>query len=357
MIRADHLTLSRLILLPIPIAMLYQEAPAWRAAALAGFVLLGLTDVLDGPLARRQGPTPIGEALDIAADRVFLAAVYSVFAGLGIISLPVAILILAREYLVLGLRDLPTVTARTGAAGKLRTTVQMYGAGLLLLLWIPAGRGWIDGLLIAALAGAAVHQARVWSRHRRGDWRALWALGIAGSLLAVHLILPARDTMRYLTALILSVTLGTAAVYAWKARREIAAGLSRGPLEFLRLAGTTLVIPLLWAPLLRCGPPLSVAVAALAALELARLVVASDLARAGAPVGPGRELARLAVLAAAGGAVRMLAGSSGAGGSVRLLDGSNAAGAAALMITIALCGATALEAAARLRRRARGNIA
>ena len=343
MIRADHLTLSRLLLLPVPIAMLYQETTAWRAAALAAFVLLGLTDVLDGPLARRYGPTRIGEALDIVADRAFLATVYSVFADLGIISLPAAILILTREYLVLGLRDLPAVTARTGAAGKLRTTVQMYGAGLLLLLWIPAGRWWIAGLLVAALAGAAAHLFGAWHRHRRGDWRSLWGLGLVGSLLAVHLLLPARGTMRYVTALILSVTLATAAVYAWKARREIAAGLSQRPLELLRLAGTTLVIPIVWAPLLACGPPLSLAVAALAALELARLVLASDLARAGVSAGAGREIARLAVLAPAGSAVRMLAGSSGAS-------------TAALLVTIALCAVTALEAAARLSHCARREL-
>jgi phosphatidylglycerophosphate synthase len=342
MIRADHLTLARLLLLPIPIAMLYQGTTPWRAAALAGFVLLGLTDVLDGPLARRYGPTRIGEALDIVADRAFLAVVYSIFVDLRIVSLPVAILILTREYLVLGLRDLPTVTARTGAAGKLRTTVQMYGAGLLLLLWIPTGRGWITGLLAAALAAAAAHLIGVWRRHRRGDWRSLWATGLVGSLLAAHLLLPARDMMRYVTALVLAVTLATAAVYAWRARGEIAAGLSRRPVEVLRLAGTALLIPLLWAPLLACGPPLSLTVAALAALELARLVLGSDLA--GAAASAGRETARLAGLAAAGIAVRWLAESS-------------ATGTVAWLATLALCVATALEAAARLRRCARPRLA
>jgi len=243
---------------------------------------------------------------------------------------------------VLGLRDLPTVTARTGAAGKLRTTVQMYGAGLLLLLWIPAGRGWITGLLAAALAAAAAHLAGVWRRHRRGDWRSLWAVGLVGSLLAAQLLLPARDMMRYVTALILAVTLATAAVYAWRARGEIAQGLSRRPAEVLRLAGTALVIPLLWAPLLASGPPLSLTVAALAALELARLVLGSGLAGTGAAAG--RETVRLAGLAAAGIVVRRLAGSS-------------ATDTAAWLLTATLCVATALEAAARLRRSARRRLA
>lgn len=307
MIRADHLTLVRLLLLPLPVAMLYQASAEWRLAALVVFVLLGLTDVWDGRLARRQGATPIGEALDIIADRAFLAVVYCAFADLGVVPLLAVTVLLAREYLVAALRVLPTVHARTGLAGKLRTTFQMYGAGLLLLLWIITGFG---------SPGAAV---------------------------------TGRYAILGLMCLILSVTIVTAAVYVWKARMEIAAGLRSRPLEILRIGGAALIVPLLWAPLLKLGPPLSPAVGAFFACELARLLVRShllqgtDAAEARADRGEWGELLRLAFVCAAAIAARSLA---------ELGRGMEAATGVAVIVA----AVSALEVIGRLARSSRAGI-
>lgn len=298
-VRADHLTLARLVLLPIPLALLYQSDPAWRIAALGMFVLLGLTDVWDGPLARRQGPTRIGEALDILADRVFLALVFCIFADLGIVPVGVLVALLARELLVASLRTLPTVAARTGPAGKLRTTVQMYGAGLLLLLSIAERSPVVDALLLSGVIAGTSIQIRSWRRDRRRDWRALWAIGLAGSLELVRMVRPAA-TAPFLIAVIVGVSVGTAIGYAWSARRQIGAGLAASPWERWRVVVTTVAIPVFWAPRVETGPPLSIVVGVLAALELGRLLLRSNLARSVARIEPRREIVRGGLLAAAG---------------------------------------------------------
>ncbi|HEU4335041.1 MAG TPA: CDP-alcohol phosphatidyltransferase family protein [Candidatus Eisenbacteria bacterium] len=271
-LRADHLTLARLVLLPLPVAMLYQPALEWRVAALASFILLGLTDVWDGRLARRDGPTRFGELLDILADRIFLVVLYGALADLGVVSVWIFVVILAREFAVGAIRSLPTVTARSGLAGKLRTSIQMYGAGLLVVAWI-AGRFGAEG----------------WSRA---------ALGL-------------------LSAVIVAGTLATGAIYLWRARAQIAAGLRGRPGETLRVAAAAALAPLLWAPLVSAGPPLSLAVIALVAAVLARSFLESDLVpgrgrcAADADRERAQESRRLALLAAAGAATRLSAVDAG----------------------------------------------
>ena len=63
-ISANHVTAIRLVLLPFPMALMYVGGHAAMLTALGIFILLGLTDALDGYLARKYGPTPIGALLD-----------------------------------------------------------------------------------------------------------------------------------------------------------------------------------------------------------------------------------------------------------------------------------------------------
>src|SRR5512138_3647794 len=54
-ITANQVTLIRLVLLPLPVAMIYRNTHAWMLGALAVYIVLGLTDALDGYLARKYG--------------------------------------------------------------------------------------------------------------------------------------------------------------------------------------------------------------------------------------------------------------------------------------------------------------
>jgi cardiolipin synthase len=74
---ADAVTLARL---PLAVAFPLADHPGWRIAILAG---AGVTDLLDGPLARRFGGSRFGALLDPIADKLFMAAAFGVVAFSG----------------------------------------------------------------------------------------------------------------------------------------------------------------------------------------------------------------------------------------------------------------------------------
>ena len=100
---ANQLTLLRLLLVPVFALFMLYGRPGW---ALVVFVIAGVTDALDGFLARRTGPTTLGAWLDPMADKLLLA---TMFVTLSIPSLaPVARIPLWLTVLVLS-RDIAIV--------------------------------------------------------------------------------------------------------------------------------------------------------------------------------------------------------------------------------------------------------
>jgi CDP-diacylglycerol--glycerol-3-phosphate 3-phosphatidyltransferase len=104
---ANWITLSRFPLLLVIVLILYFGSPAAR---LAGVVLLfiGLMlDTVDGMVARRTGQTSLfGSVLDIAADRTYELVLWVCFADLGMISLTIPLIIIARTTLTDALRSI-----------------------------------------------------------------------------------------------------------------------------------------------------------------------------------------------------------------------------------------------------------
>ncbi|MDL1958934.1 MAG: CDP-alcohol phosphatidyltransferase family protein [Deltaproteobacteria bacterium] len=134
-IRANHLTALRIILLPLPYFLLYGDVRA-RIAALMAFTLLGLTDYLDGLLARRDGSTPLGKLLDPIADKIFIAVTLIPLVDLGILPLWIVWPIFFREFLVTEFRKFCAASKkqlRVTELAKIKTTLQMTGAGLILI--------------------------------------------------------------------------------------------------------------------------------------------------------------------------------------------------------------------------------
>src|SRR5919197_2803440 len=69
---ANQLTILRIVFVPVFIILLVYHEVGW---ALGTFVLAGITDVLDGIIARRFGQkTSIGAVLDPLADKLLMAA-------------------------------------------------------------------------------------------------------------------------------------------------------------------------------------------------------------------------------------------------------------------------------------------
>ena len=119
------------------------------------FAAASLTDLLDGPLARR-GKTvgPFGIYLDTTGDKVLVSVVLIALASTHLIDDWVAMLIVGREFLVTGVRTLASVEGQVIAAnfaGKVKTTVTL--AAIVLVLVVASFREQGLGLHLGSMAG------------------------------------------------------------------------------------------------------------------------------------------------------------------------------------------------------------
>lgn len=300
---ANHVTLARLFLLPLPVAMLYRGTTGWTLAALAVFILLGLTDAVDGMLARRYGGTPLGALLDPLVDKIFLVATYGPLADLGILPEWLVIALFVRELGVTWLRSIALdekVTFRTSRIAKLKTTVQMAGAGFIILYYLfpdPPQVRWVQW---AGIIGCLVPVAVRLLRGQRPGWRSRSGAVLIIAVCSLPWFLDYDGRVLAIAAVILALTLYSGAEYFWGMRGVLARRFRRAPLEALRLAALSVVIPLAYLPAMQLDGAPVWGILLLLAVELAIGGLDNSLVQDGVRRGPGADLARAAVQAAAG---------------------------------------------------------
>ncbi len=142
---ANNLTLSRLVLVPAFLFVLFWEDghdPLWRWVATAVFAIASITDRIDGDLARRRGlVTDFGKVADPIADKALTGAALVGLSLLGDLAWWVTLVIIARELLVTALRFWVirhgVIPASRG--GKLKTFLQAIAIGLYLMPLGDAG--------------------------------------------------------------------------------------------------------------------------------------------------------------------------------------------------------------------------
>jgi len=136
---ANTVTMARIVLLPLPCAMLVYGEGNILWVCLVLYVFLGFTDFVDGVMARRDGPTRIGGLIDPVADKIFMAAIIlPLVAGGAEVKCPawVAGALFSRELLVTALRSSVSLRdgqIRTSKLAKMKTITQMGGVGTVFL--------------------------------------------------------------------------------------------------------------------------------------------------------------------------------------------------------------------------------
>ena len=135
----NALTLLRIALVPLLVAAFYLPFPFAQWTAFAIFIFAGVTDFFDGHLARlTKSQSRLGEMLDPIADKLIVAAALVMLAANGTLfgwALIPAIVILAREILVSGLREyLATlqVSVPVSKIAKWKTLLQLVAIALLI---------------------------------------------------------------------------------------------------------------------------------------------------------------------------------------------------------------------------------
>ena len=139
----NKLTILRTLMIPVFLFFLLTDCAGdyskWIAVVV--FILASLTDFLDGHIARKYNlVTNFGKFMDPLADKLLVCSAMIALVGMHRLSSIVAIIIIAREFIISGFRLIASDNGIVIAAsywGKFKTTFQMI-AVVLLILDIPS---------------------------------------------------------------------------------------------------------------------------------------------------------------------------------------------------------------------------
>ncbi len=167
------ITIVRLILVPLIIVAIAQLE--WLAA-FAIFAAAGISDAVDGAIARRfDMRSELGAYLDPIADKSLLVSIYVTLAIVGVLPVWIAVLVVSRDLMIVAAIIVSWLMARPIAIkplliSKLNTTAQIMFAGLLLAakaFAVVPGPAMAVGLAVVAtltLASTAAYLA-IWLKH------------------------------------------------------------------------------------------------------------------------------------------------------------------------------------------------
>lgn len=161
----NMLTVFRMVLIPVFVSLLFYHRFLW---ALAVFVLAGLTDGLDGLLARRFGQqSQLGTVLDPIADKLMLVTAFIVLSMRSIFPQPlpshlpvpfwVTVAVISRDvFIIVGAAAINMTTGfrgfRPSWLGKVNTTVQIGGiAAIMFAPSVPRYTGYYLPSVYAAV--------------------------------------------------------------------------------------------------------------------------------------------------------------------------------------------------------------
>jgi cardiolipin synthase (CMP-forming) len=171
----NALTIMRIVLVPIFAITFVIPGDAARLVAFAVFALAGISDWLDGFAARKlKAGSDFGRMLDPIADKVLVAVALMMLVAegtftrynpntgmLSLARLVPALIILAREILVSGLREFlagTRVSVPVTAVAKFKTAVQMVAIGAMILT--PLADKFAPG--VTAITYAAIAYILLW---------------------------------------------------------------------------------------------------------------------------------------------------------------------------------------------------
>lgn len=169
----NAITFSRLIMTAAFVVAVSQASLTGYGTGLVLFVVAAVSDFVDGWLARKMGlVTPLGKLMDPLADKILVSAAFVFFTANGLCPVWVTALIIGREFLVTGLRQIAVEAGQVLAAdslGKWKTTFQL--AYLITgLVWMTADHAkkevpaleWLGHLARPASQGGWLQPVFLW---------------------------------------------------------------------------------------------------------------------------------------------------------------------------------------------------
>lgn len=156
------LGLFRIVATPLLVWLILLQQPAAYLWAAILLVVMALSDMADGRLARRLNVvSPLGVFLDTISDKIFVTGALLPLVEIGVLSSWVAFVIIVREFVISGLRSFAAAEGIVIAAGKLgkqKLVIQVV-ALVWLLLWANAEA---NGIFGSAFNGALEGLLALW---------------------------------------------------------------------------------------------------------------------------------------------------------------------------------------------------
>lgn len=126
--------MGRIFAIPVFIVVFLM---GYRYAATVIFVLAALTDMLDGKIARKYNlVTNFGKLMDPLADKLLVMSALICLVELGDVAAWMVVVILGREFIITGMRQVAAaqgIVIAAGMTGKIKTVTQMIAIPLLIL--------------------------------------------------------------------------------------------------------------------------------------------------------------------------------------------------------------------------------
>jgi CDP-diacylglycerol---glycerol-3-phosphate 3-phosphatidyltransferase len=133
----NFLTVTRILLIPVFVVLFATPTPQRSLIAAMVFVVAAITDLLDGYLARKSGQvTTLGKLLDPIADKLLILSALILLVNVDRVSALVAIVIIAREVAVTGVRAIAAsegIIISSETTGKYKMALQVVAIVMLIL--------------------------------------------------------------------------------------------------------------------------------------------------------------------------------------------------------------------------------
>lgn len=131
------LSVCRIIMLAPLVLLIMINRPVTYAVATLLFLLVALTDTIDGRLARRYKlVSTLGVFLDLTADKMLVSGLLIALVEVHLVPAWIVIVIVSREFLVTGMRSLAAAAGKVipaGHWGKQKTFLTLVGTGGIML--------------------------------------------------------------------------------------------------------------------------------------------------------------------------------------------------------------------------------
>lgn len=155
---ANKLTMTRVVLIPVFLVVLYLVTPPYNNyIALAIFILASVTDFIDGYVARHYNQiTDFGKFMDPLADKLLVVSAMLWFIESGQMPAWAVLIVVAREFAVTGLRLVAVDNGRVIAAGwsgKVKTATTMVCICVMLLSSLP----WLNLVCVALIVATTLY--------------------------------------------------------------------------------------------------------------------------------------------------------------------------------------------------------